>query len=134
MGRTHNSGGKRAGFCRSARPLVRPGAFILPWPAVTAADPVDSDLLSFLLVLLLVLLDGVDLVPGALAVPVREPVLMCFHALVGELLEALVCFKRFHYRLRFRFCRELLEEGVLEKVPVYIFALGEQVLQTVGAS
>ena len=34
VGRTQNGSGKRAGFCRSARPLIRPSAFILSWPAV----------------------------------------------------------------------------------------------------
>ena len=63
MFRLQATSARLLGFLRK---LSMPSAFAFLWSAVAAVDPVDSDLLLFLLDLFLLLLDGVDLGPEAL--------------------------------------------------------------------
>ena len=69
VGRAQASGCWLTCRCCCAWFLVRLSALTFLQSAVTVVDPVDSDLLLFLLNIFLLLLDGVDLGPRALVAP-----------------------------------------------------------------
>ena len=127
--------GKTFGIRRYVGPLVSPGAFVLPLLALAAVDEVDSGWLDLLLIrLLVVVLDGVDRGPRALAAPVGECMLECFIALPRQVFEALFLVEPVFYFLRPHLGWEFHDEDVLEDRQVYVVVRREQALETVGES
>merc|ERR1711860_350131 len=116
------------------RPLVCPRPLTFLLSAVTVVDPVDSDLLLLLLALFLLLLDGVYLGPGALAVPVRHCLLVGLMALLHQVLECTSFLVHFDSCPRSQLTGELVEEPELGKLVVCLDGRREQAPEAVGES